>query len=143
VKNQLSRIRRLVGEGNKEQLGYVDCFVADEFALFMPVRGACFYALTPEHAYTTHMFIFHFCDQIIVRLYGNKVAGKPGKVFALWSAMPYWNCLPTRRPDTSVCSSAGFLSKNTTASVPERSPRYFTERFSNRLRDFPTSSNGS
>ena len=48
MKHDLAAIRRLVGAITKEQLRYVDCFVARDIALFMPVGGPCFYALTPN-----------------------------------------------------------------------------------------------
>jgi hypothetical protein len=59
VKNDLDTIRRLVGVVTKEQLRYVDCFVSEEIALFMPMGGPCFYALTPEHTHPAYMFILN------------------------------------------------------------------------------------
>ena len=60
MKNRLSSIRRLVGAITKEQLRYIDCFVAEEIALFMPVGGPCFYTLTPEHTHPAYMFVLNF-----------------------------------------------------------------------------------
>jgi AraC family transcriptional regulator len=97
VKNQLSIIRRLVGEIKKEQLRYVDCFVAGDIALFMPVGGPCFYALTPEHTHPGYMFILNFNEQVAVRLDGRKIAGRPGKVFALSPNIPHQE-LPSDAP---------------------------------------------
>ncbi len=97
MKNDLAVIRRLVGAITKEQLRYVDCFVADKIALFMPVGGPCFYALTPEHTHPAYMFIYHFNDQISVKIDGEKVSGKPGKVFALSPAIPHQE-LPSDSP---------------------------------------------
>lgn len=97
MKNQLSSIRRLVGEIKKEQLRYIDCFVADEIALFMPVGGPCFYALTPEHTHPAYMFVLNFNEQVVVRLDGKKIAGKPGKVFALSPDIPHQE-LPSDQP---------------------------------------------
>jgi AraC family transcriptional regulator len=97
VKNKLSSIRRLVGEITKEQLRYIDCFVAGEVALFMPVGGPCFYALTPEHAHPSYMFVLNFDEQVVVRLDGRKIASRPGKVFALSPAIPHQE-LPSDSP---------------------------------------------
>ena len=89
MKNQLSCIRRLVGEITKEQLRYIDCFVAGDIALFMPVGGPCFYALTPEHTHPGYLFVLNFDEQVVVRLDGRKIAGRPGKVFTLSPAIPH------------------------------------------------------
>jgi AraC family transcriptional regulator len=97
VKNQLSKIRRLVGEIKKEQLRYIDCFVADEIALFMPVGGPCFYALTPQHTHPGYMFVLNFNEQVVVNLDGKKIAGRPGKVFALSPDVPHQE-LPSDTP---------------------------------------------
>ncbi len=102
VKNQLSSIRRLVGEIKKEQLRYIDCFVADEIALFMPVGGPCFYALTPEHTHPAYMFVLNFNEQVVVRLDGRNIAGKPGKVFALSPDIPHQE-LPSDSPPRYIC----------------------------------------
>jgi AraC family transcriptional regulator len=97
VKNQLSSIRRLVGEITKEQLRYIDCFVANEVALFMPVGGPCFYALTPEHTHPGYLFVLNFNEQVVVRLDGRTIAGRPGKVFALSPDIPHQE-LPSDSP---------------------------------------------
>lgn len=97
MKNDFATIRRLVGAVTKEQLRYVDCFVADDMALFMPVGGPCFYALTPEHRHPAYMFILHFTNQIAVKIDGRKVAGRPGKVFALSPGLPHQE-LPSETP---------------------------------------------
>ncbi len=97
MKNDLAAIRRLVGVITKEQLRYVDCFVADKIAMFMPVGGPCFYALTPEHTHPSYMFVYHFNDQNVVKIDGKKVSGKPGKVFALSPSVPHQE-LPSDSP---------------------------------------------
>ena len=102
MKNELTRIRRLVGEITKEQLRYIDCFVADEIALFMPVGGPCFYALTPEHTHPGYLFVLNFNEQVVVRLDGRKIAGKPGKVFALSPNIPHQE-LPSDLPPRYIC----------------------------------------
>jgi len=89
VKNDLAAIRRLVGVITKEQLRYVDCFVSDDIALFMPMGGPCFYALTPEHTHPAYMFILNFTDQTLVRIDGKVIPGRPGKVFALSPGVPH------------------------------------------------------
>jgi AraC-like DNA-binding protein len=73
----------------KEQLRYVDCFVSEEIALFMPMGGPCFYALTPEHTHPAYMFILNFTDQISVKIHEKIIPGRPGKVFALSPGVPH------------------------------------------------------
>jgi len=97
VKNDLAAIQKLVGAIKKEQLRYVDCFVADEIALFMPVGGPCFYALTPEHTHPAYMFVLNFNEQVAVRLDGGIIGGRPGKVFALSPDIPHQE-LPSDSP---------------------------------------------
>ncbi len=97
MKNDLAAIRKLVGAVTKEQLRYVDCFVADNIALFMPVGGACFYALTPEHTHPSYMFVLDFSARTSTKLHGKTIAGKPGKVLALSPGLPHQE-LPSEEP---------------------------------------------
>ena len=89
MKNDLAAIRKLVGAISKEQLRHVDCFVARELALFMPVGGACFYARTPEHTHPAYMFILPFNEQLAVKLKGSVISGRLGRVFALSPGIPH------------------------------------------------------
>ncbi len=89
MKNDLAAIRRLVGVITKEQLRYVDCFIARDIALFMPVGGPCFYALSPEHTHPAYMFILNFNEQVVVRLDGRNIVSRSGKVFALSPGVPH------------------------------------------------------
>lgn len=73
----------------KEQLRYVDCFVADEIALFMPMGGPCFYALTPEHTHPAYLFVLNFTDHTVVSVGEKKLPGRPGKFFALSPDVPH------------------------------------------------------
>ncbi len=83
VSEDIENIRRLVGEVTREQLRYVDSFVTDELGLFMPVGGACFYALTPAHTHPAYMFVLHFDDQTSMKLNGRIITACPGKIFSL------------------------------------------------------------
>lgn len=51
MKNDLLIIQKFVGAINREQLRYVDSFAGEDITLFMPVGGACYYALIPEHTH--------------------------------------------------------------------------------------------
>ncbi len=89
MKNELAAIRRLVGEVTREQLRYVDCFAVDTIALFMPVGGSCFYALTPEHTHPAYSFILHFDDQTSVKMDTRVIPGAPGMFSALSPGIPH------------------------------------------------------
>ncbi len=102
MQNHLPAIRRLVGAVTKEQLRYIDCFVADDLGLFMPVGGPCFFAITPEHTHPGYMFVLNFNEQVVVRLDGRKIVGKPGKVFALSPDIPHQE-LPSDTPPRYIC----------------------------------------
>lgn len=89
MKNQLTTLRNLVGKVSREQLRYIDCFIADDIALFMPMGGPCFYALTPEHTHPAYMFVLNFNDQTVVKVDGKNMAARPGRVFALSPDVPH------------------------------------------------------
>jgi AraC family transcriptional regulator len=80
---ELEMIRSLVGPVEGDQLRYVDSFVSDDVGLFMPVGGACFYALTPEHSHPSYMFVLHFDDRTAIKINGEVMYGMPGTLFGL------------------------------------------------------------
>jgi AraC family transcriptional regulator len=82
-------IRRLVGALKKEDLRYVDCFVGEEVALFMPVGGACFYAITPEHCHPAYMFVIPFDDRTEVKMEGKVLTCGHGRIFCLSPGIPH------------------------------------------------------
>lgn len=96
-KNKITAIRRLVGRVTNEQLRHVDCFVGARIALFMPVSGACFYALTPEHTHPAYMFLLHFNDRTSMQLDGSVLVGEPGRISALSPDIPHQE-LPADSP---------------------------------------------
>jgi len=79
----LNRIRRLVGTVTREQLRYVECFVGDRVALFIPSVGPCFYAVTPDHAHPCYSFILAFDDETRMAVEGKIITSKPGLVLAI------------------------------------------------------------
>jgi AraC-like DNA-binding protein len=91
-----------VGAVTKDQLRYVDCFVADRIALFMPVGGACFYAITPEHVHPAYMFVLHFDDRTSTGMAGRTITGTHGTVFALSPGIPHQE-LPSDTPPRYIC----------------------------------------
>lgn len=98
----IQNIRKLVGAVTKEQLRYVDCFTGDKIALFMPVGGACFYALTPEHTHPSYMFVLNFDDRTAVRMDNRTIFGAHGTVSALSPGIPHQE-LPSETPPRYIC----------------------------------------
>lgn len=98
----MQAIRRLVGIVTQEQLRYVDCFVGRDVALFMPVGGQCFYAITPEHTHPAYMFVLTFNDRMETALHGRVHGSRPGSVFALSPGVPHQE-LPSDEPPRYLC----------------------------------------
>jgi len=96
-KRKFNSIRKLLGAVTKEQLRYVDCFASDDMGLFMPVGGACFFALTPKHSHPSYLFIVHFNDQTMTRINGKLIPAQHGKMFCLAPGIKHEE-LPSETP---------------------------------------------
>ncbi len=92
MKDSPDKIRRLVGQVTKEQLRYVDCFIGEDIGLFMPVGGACFYALTPLHSHPSYMFVLPYNDQTSIKIDGKTITAKHGKLFPLSPNITHHEC---------------------------------------------------
>ena len=125
----IQNIRKLVGTVTKEQLRYIDCFVGDKIALFMPVGGACFYALTPEHTHPSYMFVLNFDDRTSVRMDNRTIFGTHGTVSALSPGIPHQE-LPSDTPPRYICImiEPGFF-KEQYRSYSRRKPPKFRYEF--------------
>lgn len=91
------QIRSLVGPVTEEQLRYVDIFVSGKVGLFLPIGGACLYALTPRHTHPGYMFVLAFDDLTGVRLGREDITSMPGKLLALSPDIPHHE-LPSDSP---------------------------------------------
>ncbi len=76
-------IRRVTGPVTPEQLRYVDSFPGVRSALFMPVAGACFYALSTDHTHPGYMFVAPFDDRGRVAIGNEEIVPLPDRVLAL------------------------------------------------------------
>ncbi|NOZ69080.1 MAG: helix-turn-helix transcriptional regulator [Deferribacteres bacterium] len=83
MQEDLVRIRRLIGSVDKEQLRHVDCFIGENVGIFMPVGGACFYALTPLHSHPSYMFVLAFDERTSFDIQGKVLSVEPGRLFSL------------------------------------------------------------
>src|SRR6266567_690832 len=79
----LEIIRALVGEVSEEQLKYVDCFVGNDMALFIPAVGPCLYAVTRDHSHPAYSFILAFDDRCAFAAQGEVISPTPGEIVAM------------------------------------------------------------
>jgi AraC family transcriptional regulator len=80
---ELDKIGKFVGAVEKEQLRYIDSFIGEDLALFMPVGGPCFYALSPMHSHPSYMFVLPFNDQTSVKIGDRIITAAHGRIFCL------------------------------------------------------------
>ncbi len=83
MQTDINKIRQFVGAVVKEQLRYIDSFIGEDVALFMPVGGPCFYALSPMHSHPSYMFVLPFNDQTSVKIRDTIITATHGKLFCL------------------------------------------------------------
>lgn len=62
-KKALEHIQRLVGDITENNLKYVDCYVNENFGLFLPSVGFCKYAITPHHTHPAYSFVLFFSEE--------------------------------------------------------------------------------
>ena len=127
---KIQNIRKPVGAVTKEQFRYVDCFVGDRIALFMPVGGAYFYALTPEHTHPFYMSLLHFDDRTAVRMDGKTIFGTHGTVSALSRGIPHQE-LPSDTPPRYICImiDPGFFEEQFRSYSRKKPPKFRYEFF--------------
>jgi len=51
---ELNNIHALVGAVENDDLIYVDGYLTKNLGIFLPVGGACGYAVTPEHTHPSY-----------------------------------------------------------------------------------------
>ncbi len=89
ARNDLGRIRRLVGPVTWEQLKLVECFVGGSVALFVPSAGQCGYAIQPAHRHPAYSFVVNFDDRGSFSVAGRRIPGTPGMVSAVSPGVPH------------------------------------------------------
>ncbi|MBN2167381.1 MAG: helix-turn-helix transcriptional regulator [Marinilabiliaceae bacterium] len=57
---QIRQIQRLLGPATEEQLRFIDTFLFEDIAIFLPVAGPCYYALSEDHVHPSYMVIYSF-----------------------------------------------------------------------------------
>lgn len=81
--NDFKKIVKLVGNIEPQQLKFVDGYVHDTMAVFMPVAGPCYYALMPDHTHPSYMFLLNFNNQSAFVLGNKTIHSDPKKISAL------------------------------------------------------------
>ncbi len=64
IKDDLIKIRNLVGDISEDDLSFVDCYVSDEIGIFIPSVGYCKYAITPAHTHPSYSFVISFSGDL-------------------------------------------------------------------------------
>lgn len=85
----IQEIQKLVGNISPQQMRYVDAFVEQDIAIFMPIAGPCEYARTPEHIHPAYMVLIPFTDTYGIVYGEQKFNVRSGKVMVLAPNIPH------------------------------------------------------
>ncbi len=61
--DDIKKAQALVGDISKEDIKHVDCYVADNFGIFIPSVGFCQYAIRPQHVHPAYSFVLFFSKE--------------------------------------------------------------------------------
>lgn len=93
----LGKIQSFVGDIDAHQLAFVESFLSEKMALFMPVGGYCGYSVTKNHTHPCSMFTIHFDDLGEIEFGGEIYQSQPDTTFFLSPGVPHHE-LTTNRP---------------------------------------------
>lgn len=82
----LEQIQKLVGNVTVENLKCVDCYVTEDFGMFIPSIGFCEYAITPQHSHPAYSFILSFSEEQSIKPVSVKV---PRDNYLIMAMSPY------------------------------------------------------
>ncbi|MDF9408495.1 MAG: DNA-binding transcriptional regulator AraC [Pelotomaculum sp. PtaB.Bin013] len=89
AQSEITKIQRLVGPVEQEQLIHVDCFAGENVGVFMPVTGPCYYAVSPRHTHPSYMFTIAFNDRTALKIGEDTIQSPQGKILALSPGIPH------------------------------------------------------
>jgi len=98
TQSEITKIQRLVGPVEQEQLIHVDCFAGEHVGVFMPVTGPCYYAVSPRHEHPSYMFTIAFNDRTALKIGEEIIHSPPGKILALSPGIPHHEVFFGRYP---------------------------------------------
>ncbi len=83
-KQNLQTVKTLVGDTiTEENLKFIDSFVSQKLAIFIPIGGSCGYAVTPDHDHPSYMFVLTYDTQTEVVIDGKTISSMPNTMFCL------------------------------------------------------------
>lgn len=81
TKINLSEIQNLVGPVSEDDLQNVECFTTELMGLFIPLKGPCYYSVSPEHAHPSYSFIVANDNNCKIEIEGQTVKSVSGTVY--------------------------------------------------------------
>jgi len=79
----IAQAKIFLGQIEPKQLCYVDSFIAQKVAVFMPAAVTCPASATPMHTHPAHMFMMNFADTTSIVLKNSRHLGQPNTVLYL------------------------------------------------------------
>lgn len=119
----MTNIRKLVGDISESNLKYVDCYVSENFGIFIPSVGFCEYAIMPQHTHPAYSFTLFFSEEQSITPVRIKILPEHYLVTAMAPVVPH----EEKETDTFTRYVAIFISqelyetvyKNYNSSPPE------------------------
>lgn len=85
----IKEIKKFTGDITADHMQFVDCFVSENVAMFMPIAGPCLLAITPMHTHPAYMFVVNFTENISIVLEEGQFKSQPNTVFSLSPMIPH------------------------------------------------------
>lgn len=86
---QIEKITEFTGAIDADQVRYVDSFVGQQMALFMPIAGPCQLAVSHLHTHPSHMFVINFSDSSSIVFKNSIYRPQIDKVYFLHANIPH------------------------------------------------------
>jgi AraC family transcriptional regulator len=97
----MATIRALVGDITDAPFAHIDFAVTEDFGLFVPVSGQCYYAVTAAHTHPSYSFVVSFDDLCQVEVDGVIRRSRAGTFSAFAPGVPHQE-LPLETPSRYV-----------------------------------------
>lgn len=85
----IADIDKFTGKITSEQLMFVDSFVSEKVALFLPVAGPCQLAISHYHIHPSYMFVVNLSNSVSIVLKEGIFGTKSNQVFFLPYGVPH------------------------------------------------------
>lgn len=106
----IEQIVALVGSATPGQMAYVECHVTDKVGIFLPLGGACAYAMQPNHTHPSWMFTISYDGMTAVKV-GTEVITPPKNSLFVVAPGIFHTELPSEAPPNylAIFITPGFL----------------------------------